>query len=202
MKEPKLSKTRLDPFLSSGQRQALALRMFTATLAFFTQHFSQHHLLVVTGSMFIASVARRYGATVLMESTPGLRQAADSATRWSISNDFESQLLIPADIAHLDVDEVQLLLQAQRPVPSVVLTPADDLGTNALLTTPPDAIPFLYGIDSSLAHQQAAEQRAISFQLLELPELALDVDTPADIDQLTLLSSPLIEELYPTWKHA
>ena len=84
----------------------------------------------------------------------------------------------------------------------MVLTPADDLGTNALLTTPPDAIPFLYGIDSSLAHQQAAEQRAISFQLLELPELALDVDTPADIDQLTLLSSPLIEELYPTWKHA
>ena len=151
--------------------------------------------------MFISSLAQKYGATVLIDSKPGLPQAAESAARWSINNDFESQLLIPADIARLDVTEVQSLLQAPRPAPSVILTPADDLGTNALLTTPPDVIPFLYGIESSLAHQQAAQQRGVNFQLIELAALALDVDTPADIEQLTLLTSPLIEELY-RWKQA
>jgi 2-phospho-L-lactate guanylyltransferase len=195
MKDLLFSKTRLDPQLSSRQRQALALSMFKTTLEFFNLHFSQHHLLVVTASEFISDIARTYGATVLIETKLGLRQAVESAACWSLNNDFQSQLLIPADIAELDRSELERLLTAYRPVPSVVLCPADDLGTNALLTTPPNAIPFLYGIDSSIAHQRAAHERGIDCQVMNLPALALDIDTPDDLELLALLSSPVTQEL-------
>lgn len=193
MKDPTLSKTRLDPQLSSPQRQALALSMFKTTLEFFNQHFAQHHLLVVTGSEYIANIAWNYGASVLIESQPGLRHALESAARWSVNNDFQSQLVIPADIAQLDRQEIHRLLSVHREVPSVVLCPADDQGTNALLTTPPNVIPFLYGINSSLAHQQAAWERGVNCQLVNLPGLSLDIDTPDDLEQLALLSGPVAQ---------
>lgn len=195
MKDPRLSKTRLHPHLSGGQRQALALSMFKTTLSFFKRYFSQHHLLVVTGSEYIADIARNYGASVLIETKLGLRQAVESAARWSLNNDFQSQLLIPADIAELDHKEFERLLMTHRPVPSVILCPAYDLGTNALLTTPPNVIPFLYGIDSSQAHQRAAHERGIACQVMNLPALALDIDTPSDLELLSLLSSPVTQEL-------
>ncbi len=110
--------------------------------------------------------------------------------------------MIPADIAELDHLEFERLLTAYRPVPSVLLCPADDLGTNALLTTPPNVIPFLYGIDSSLAHQQAAQERGIVCQVMNLPALALDIDTPDDLDLLVLLSSPVAQELNKLCKTA
>jgi len=81
----------------------------------------------------------------------------------------------------------------------VLLAPAEDRGTNALLTTPPDAIEFSYGIDSSVAHEQAAADREIDFKSLALPYLALDVDTPNDVEQLVATANPLIRELIPQW---
>ncbi|AAZ28067.1 2-phospho-L-lactate guanylyltransferase [Colwellia psychrerythraea] len=202
MKDPQLSKTRLDPQLSSRQRQALALSMFKTTLSFFNKYFPQHHLLVVTASEFISDIACTYGASVLIETKLGLRQAVESAARWSLNNDFQSQLLIPADIAELDYREFERLLMIYRPVPSVLLCPAFDLGTNALLTTPPNAIPFLYGIDSSLAHQRVAQERDIVCQVIKLPALALDIDTPDDLELLALLSSPVTQELNKLCKTA
>ena len=199
MKEPKLSKTRLVPVLSVEQRKNIAMKMFETTLRFFKRHFAEYHLLVVTSSTLIAQVAKLHGATVLIEPKAGLCRAVQSAANWSVNNDFESQLLIPADIAHLDVTEIQTLLSASRPTPSVILVPAEDCGTNALLTTPPSVIPFLYGIDSSVAHEQAAKACGVEFQPLPLINLALDVDTPADIEQLVALASPLLKELNLQW---
>ena len=199
MKAPNISKTRLRPFLSSIQRQRLALKMFESTLLFFSQHFPNYHVLVVTSSAIILRIAQKHGATVLVEHLPGLNQAATSGAVWSINHGFDSQLLIPADIARLDVDEMKTLLSAKRALPSVLLAPAEDRGTNALLTTPPGAIEFSYGVNSSMAHEQAAVMQAIDFQSLVLPHLALDVDTPSDVEQLVATANPLIRELIPQW---
>ncbi len=199
MKAPDISKTRLEPYFSSAQRQRLALKMFESTLMFFSQHFPNYHVLVVTSSALISQIAEKHDATVLVERLPGLNLAATSGAVWSINNGFDSQLLIPADIARLDVEEMKTLLSAKRALPSVLLVPAEDRGTNALLTTPPNAIEFCYGINSSMAHEQAAVMQAIDFQSLALPHLSLDVDTPSDVAQLVAVTNPLIKELAPQW---
>lgn len=199
MKAPNVSKTRLIPCFSNAQRQKLALKMFESTLLFFSQHFPNYHVLVITSSAIILRIAEKYGATVLVERIPGLNQAATSGAVWSINHGFDSQLLIPADIARLDVEEMKILLSAERALPSVLLAPAEDCGTNALLTTPPNVIEFSYGVNSSVAHEQAAIAQAISFKSLALPYFSLDVDTPSDVEQLVATANPLIKELIPQW---
>lgn len=199
MKAPQCAKRRLSGLLSGAQREAVALALFRQTLTFFSQHFSDTPLLVVTASEQIADMARSLCAEVLLEPVmtdtersrreedqeAGLNQAAALAAKWCRDQGFASQLLLPADIAELDVAEIQQLLNTDKAlpsvVPSVVICPAHDGGTNALLTTPPGVIPFRFGKASSRAHLAEAHQRAIPVQLLTLTRLTRDIDTPEDL---------------------
>lgn len=76
----------------------------------------------------------------------------------------------------------------------VIIAAADDGGTNVLLTQPPNAIPFQYGARSAALMHLSSEQRGISSELLNLPHLALDIDTPSDL----LSWQCLIEKKNPT----
>ncbi|MFB9887396.1 2-phospho-L-lactate guanylyltransferase [Balneatrix alpica] len=183
MKDPSQAKQRLEGYLSADERAELALTLFEQTLAFLGCHLPQYPVLVVTASTSISERAQRYGAQVLQQSgNHGLNQAAASAAQWAKEQGYQAQLLLPADIAQLDKDELQHLLSQAGC--QVVLAPAHDLGTNALLTSPPDVLPFCFGPGSSLLHRQQAEQRGLRFVQLELPHLAEDLDTPADLQQL------------------
>ncbi len=201
MKDPRQSKQRLSGVLDSQQRQTLALTLFRQTLRFLNRHFTGTPVLVVTASERVAEIARSYGAEVQMEQPPsrsqgeplcgpdlrteGLNGAAALAAEWSVRRGFDSQLLLPADIAELSEAEIRRLLEHPREVPSVLICPADDGGTNALLTTPPNVIPFQFGPRSSRAHLAAALKRSIPAALLRLEKLTFDLDTPEDLQLWT-----------------
>jgi 2-phospho-L-lactate guanylyltransferase len=188
MKDPRQSKQRLSGVLSARHRQQLALSLFEQTLIFFRDRFGDYPVLVVTSSERIRALAERYGARVLLEALPtGLNGAASLAARWSCAQGFEAQLLIPADIAVLDEKEIGQLLDQRKESPWVSICPAHDGGTNALMTSPPDAVPFRFGVDSSGAHRAAARKRGVQAELLELKHLAFDVDNPIDLEQLASL---------------
>ncbi|WP_108446988.1 2-phospho-L-lactate guanylyltransferase [Halomonas denitrificans] len=198
------AKSRLGQVLAPDRRSALARRLCERTLAFFRQRLPEHDLLVVTASSTIADLARRYDASVLMEPRPrGLSAAATLAAEWSRRQGYAAQLLIPADIAHLDEAELRQLLDAPRPGPSVLICPASDGGTNALLTTPPDVLPFHFGRNSSEAHRQAAQQQGVPCRMLDLEHLRFDLDTPEDLDTLDSLvrqrSGDAPQELVKLW---
>ncbi|MFC6669889.1 hypothetical protein [Marinobacterium aestuariivivens] len=114
----------------------------------------------------------------------GLSVAAQRAAEWSRRHGYEAQLLIPADIARLDESELRRLLDHRSRGPCVLICPASDAGTNALLTTPPDAIPFCFGERSSALHHAAALRRGLHCELLQMEHLRFDVDTPDDLDSL------------------
>ena len=59
------------------------------------------------------------------------------------------------------------------------------LGTNAILTRPPGALPHLFGADSFREHQAKALELGLSIQLLDNNNLALDIDEPEDLVYLT-----------------
>ena len=188
MKDPQQSKQRLSAVLSPGHRQQLALSLFQQTLRFFRDHFADYPVLVVTSSERIGSIAEGYGAWVLKEApSTGLNGAARLAAQWSCANGFDAQLLIPADIAVLDPHEVAQLLDQRRKAPWVSICPADDGGTNALMTSPPDAVPFRFGVDSSDAHWAAARKLGVHCVEMKMKHLAFDVDRPVDLQQLASL---------------
>ncbi len=91
-------------------------------------------------------------------------------------------LVLPADLPTLSGADVQALLAVHRG--GVTLCPAPDGGTNALLLSPPTAIPFLYGPGSAAAHLAAARAAGIPAQEVALPGFTRDVDTPADLGWL------------------
>ncbi|OMH39396.1 2-phospho-L-lactate guanylyltransferase [Motiliproteus sp. MSK22-1] len=186
MKDPGQSKQRLASVLNPDQRQTLALTLFRQTLRFLNQHFSDYQVLVVTASSRIAAIAEGYGAALLIEQEgTGLNGAASLAAQWSLDHGFDSQLLIPADIPELSKAEVGQLLERSPKSPSVLVCPASDGGTNALLTTPPNVVPFQFGRDSSIAHLKAAKEQLVFCELLQLEKLTFDLDTPDDLQHWT-----------------
>ena len=57
-------------------------------------------------------------------------------------------------------------------------------GTNALLTRPPDALPFAFGPDSFEAHLEAARKRGLDVRVCERSHVAFDLDTAGDLARL------------------
>ncbi len=183
MKGIQRAKQRLKHVLSVSQRETLALTLYTNTLRFVTEHYSQHGLLVVTDDDHIATFARGFGANVLRESTStlGLNAALKQATKWSLAHDFAHQLIMPADIGELDKRELDAVIAAGFSGHEVVIASAKDLGTNALMTTPPDAIPPCFGTRSALTHAKLAKQQSRRLARLELEKLSLDIDVSSDL---------------------
>jgi len=180
MKAPAEAKTRLKPALANDAREGLALLLFDNTLAFLT---AAHDgpLGVVTSSQLIADRAAPGGATVIREPEGGdINAAAGLASDWAAGIGADALLVLHADIATLAKDELDVLLEAGRRA-SVVIAQSRDGGTNALLVSPPGALPFRFGSRSADAHEAAAKAAGLSVERLLLPHLSRDVDRPEDL---------------------
>ena len=89
-------------------------------------------------------------------------------------------LVLPADLPTLTASDVRRLIEGHHG--GLSLCPAArDGGTNALLLSPPTAIPFLYGPDSARRHLEAAQARGIAARHTDLAGFARDIDTPDDV---------------------
>lgn len=189
MKAPSRAKQRLMSVLNMSQREALALRLYRQTLHFFTHYYPQANCLVVTNSAKVADIATGFGVCTLIENrSQGLNAAVKGATHWSIEHGYPIQLVVPADIVKLNTLEIDAMLQAVQAGNQVVIAKAKDSGTNALITTPPNAIEFQYGIQpdgsqSAFAHLKQARLNQLRVEVLNLPDLSQDIDWPTDLIQ-------------------
>jgi len=186
MKNPECSKTRLAKVLNPSERKRLALYLFEKNLGFFRQMYPQHNLLVVTESQEIQRIAEGYGADVLQEEPQqsGLNAAVSQAARYNADRGFDSQLVIPGDIQELDCDEIETLLNHRVTERSVIVCPSYDGGTNAIMTTPPDVMPFCFGPNSSRKHLLAAFEAGLHTRRVFLESLSHDIDRPEDLSRV------------------
>ncbi|MGV6873587.1 coenzyme F420-0:L-glutamate ligase [Pseudochelatococcus sp. B33] len=181
MKDPADAKTRLKPALGNDAREDLALLLFENTLGFFRRFHAQEPLAVVTPSRRIAEIGRAHGAIALEEQAQGgINGAAARAAEWARSIDARSLLVIHADVPTLVAAEISRLIEACSRH-AVVIGESHDGGTNALLLSPPDAIPFQFGPGSAAAHEAAAGAGGRASIRLRLSHLSRDIDTPADL---------------------
>jgi 2-phospho-L-lactate guanylyltransferase len=67
----------------------------------------------------------------------------------------------------------------------VLVPAADGRGTNAAWRRPAGLFPLRFGNDSFKPHLQAAQATGLPCNVLALPGIALDVDNPADLRELT-----------------
>ena len=91
-------------------------------------------------------------------------------------------LTLPGDIPLVTAAEIEHLIAAHPPAPSFTIAPShDEMGSNAILLSPPDAVPLRFGDDSFRPHLAAARTAGIEPTVVPLPGIALDIDNPVDL---------------------
>jgi 2-phospho-L-lactate guanylyltransferase len=99
-------------------------------------------------------------------------------------------LVVPADVPLITPEDIDTIMEAHAPPPAITIVPAErDGGTNLLLCTPPEAVPFHYGENSCARHRQAACARGIAPRMIRIGRAALDLDCPEDIEDFMRLPS-------------
>lgn len=100
----------------------------------------------------------------------------------------EGLLTISADLPLLTQKDIQALVRQAKDYQVVLAGSSDGTGTNALLTRPPLALPYLFGPNSLPAYVRAAGQQRLGYTLYQSPNLALDIDTFEDVQKLEQFS--------------
>lgn len=181
------AKTRLAGVLNEAERSALARRLLERTLLKLTRARGIVRVVVISRDELVLHIARKYGAWSVGESfgqgtEPDLNTALEQARRVCIANGARAILIIPADLPHLRVRDVEKMIELGETTPDIVIAPAArDGGTNALLLNPANAIAFQFGDKSFEKHLAAARAQKIPTALYDSDTVTLDVDLPEDL---------------------
>jgi len=192
VKELAGAKQRLSSCLSREERRLLATTMFEDVLDAVSAVKELAGVLVVTVDPAAISLASRYGARIVTEGArEGHTGAVTAAARLLAAEGRDGMLTVPGDIPLVTASEVGRLVAAHRPAPSFTIVPShDEGGSNAIVLSPPNAVPLRFGVDSFFPHLRAAEARGIRPTVLRLPGIALDIDNPEDLAAFALQPSP------------
>ena len=101
-------------------------------------------------------------------------------------------LTIPADLPLVTPGDIEAVVaaHAQR-APAVTIAPARDRqGSNAVLCSPPDVMPFRFGDNSFYPHLDKVRELGIEPRVVERRGLGLDIDTPDDLSAFAAERSP------------
>ena len=180
------AKRRLGTGLEEEERRALVLAMAGDVLEAIGGARTIERTLVVTAEPAIEELAREAGAEVLPDPTEkGHPEAALIGIERATANGARCVVLLPGDCPMLDPRELDRLLTGVPERFVAVVPDRHGTGTNALVLSPPDAIRPAFGEGSRERHVAAAVEAAIPHAEEDLPSLALDLDTPADVIALT-----------------
>ena len=143
-------------------------------------------ILVVTADADVARLAARFGARVSANrAEDGHTAAVTGAARDLAGEGCATMLTVPGDIPLLAPEDIAALVAAHGPAPAFTIAPShDELGSNAILCSPPAAVPLRFGDDSFRPHLAAAAACGITPRVVHLPRVARDVDQPEDLAAL------------------
>lgn len=188
VKPPHLAKQRLSAVLAPQDRETLASMMFEHVFNALCAARGLDRIVVITGHAPAAVRAQSAGALVFDDpEILGHKNTADRAARRTMELGASIVLMVPIDLPLVTAAEFDELISAARrlPKPGALLVPSfDGSGTNVLALSPPDAIESCFGENSFRGHVAEARARRVPLQVLHLPGLVLDLDTPEDIAEL------------------
>lgn len=184
-------KQRLAGSLDTVQREALCVALLGDALDALTGSRRLDGVLVVTRDPAVTGIARHVGVTVLHESGQGLNVAVTDAAHWAFDHGAETVLIMHADLPLVSAAAIDALLRRHQAAdgPHCTLVPDRHAqGTNALVVSPPCAMPFRFGEDSLNQHLMAAAHQGLRCSVVPDDALGHDLDTPEDLQALLSMS--------------
>ncbi len=181
VKSPQNAKQRLTGFLAVEQRETLARMLYRQTLAALCQADGIDRVVVASSDNEVAEHARQSGALVFEENEQISHSvSADAACLRAMEMGASTALLVPIDVPTATPADFSQLASYARPG-LIVVPSSDGTGTNALVRTPPNCIDSRFGPGSFRAHLDQALSKGLPADVLRLPGLMFDIDTPEDV---------------------
>jgi 2-phospho-L-lactate guanylyltransferase len=172
------AKRRLSPFLSELERRELTLAMVRDVLTALSGLEDLSGVLIVSRSPTAPKLAEEFGAEVYKETSTDLTGAVTQASKF-IAHRGGGTMIVHGDVPLATTDEFGQVLAGHS---SVTLAPDRyDVGTNCIVSTPPNAFTYQFDGKSFAPHQTLARAAGFEPRIVRLPGLGLDIDTLDDL---------------------
>ena len=172
-KGPDGAKERLGAYLSPCERRELMLAMVQDVLDALTQA-SLAGVLIVSRSPVARELAQAFDAEVFADSANDLTGAVTEASAF-IANRAEGTMIVHGDLPSSP------LRKWTRPSGDTRTSPCwpdrQDIGTNCIIATPPNAMTYQFDGTSFKPHRALARAAGFEPRIVRLPGFGLDIDT-------------------------
>ena len=188
------AKQRLANVLSEAERRALMLAMARDVLTCLSKATGLSGILIVSRAPEADALAQAFATERFAESPDAnLAESLEQATRHLLDHfDAQGVVVVPADVPCIEPGELDRLLAEHDEV--TILPDADNIGTNALICSPPLTIPYVFDGKSFKPHVDAAFAAGITPRIVPGTRFSLDIDVPDDLLK--------VQEIAPTTQTA
>jgi len=177
-------KSRLAGILTEDERADLNRALLQHTLQILSELKEVDEVLVVSRDPQVLTIARNFGArTVREDGQPELNTALKRATVIAQVYATRGVLVLPADLPLISREDALALVERATDPPVVVIAPdRHGKGTNALLIAPAGLIEYDFGENSFQRHCDLVKKAGARLEVVNLPSLGLDLDSPEDYE--------------------
>jgi 2-phospho-L-lactate/phosphoenolpyruvate guanylyltransferase len=177
------AKHRLSSLLSPPERFVLAATMLSDMLVAVAGSRLLAGVIVVTLDPNATVLGERIGARIVTEGARDGHTGSVNAGRQILTGEGRGGMItMPGDIPAIRSAEIDAVLSAHLAAPSFTISPAhDDLGSNAVVCSPPESVPLRFGDNSYVPHLKAARRQGIEPTVIRQPGIAMDIDHPVDL---------------------
>lgn len=185
------AKQRLSAILSPTERRGFYRAMLEDVLRALGAVEALDGIVLVTKDEEVKALASAHGVEVLEENANnGHSEAVSFGARELAARDVPGLLTLPGDVPLVTAVEIESVLNAHRGAPAVTIVPSgDELGSNAIVCSPPDLLPFGFGDNSFYPHLERARQLGVEPTVVRATGLGLDIDTPTDLTRFAAQAS-------------
>lgn len=183
VKEVTQSKQRLASVLYPDERDGLVLAMLRDVLTAIKGVDEFDGVLLVSRSQKAQALARDLVSDVFMESAGSDHsRAVIEANRYLKKlHRVENSLALSSDVPRVTPDDIRQVIGRHE---HISLVPnASGEGTNALLTSPPNAINCQFGGASLLRHIASADAAGLKARIVQNENIGHDIDDPNDLER-------------------
>ena len=196
VKDFKNAKQRLLPVFDPSTRAGLARAMLRDVLTALSKARVPQRVVVFTAADEVIQMVKAFGFDVVVEKTVDGHSAAVNQMVEELSSSATRILSIAGDLPRLVPSEIDFALDAVSE-PITFIPSRHWTGTNGVVFIPPARIAMEYGEGSFRRHLSKANAAGLRSDVMNLPGIAFDVDTPEDIQ--AFLDDPRKDS--ETWRY-
>jgi 2-phospho-L-lactate guanylyltransferase len=188
VKNLSISKRRLSSVFSPQERSLLTLAMLQDVLKALQQSVVDD-IVVIGNDDVVKGMADKFGAFYIEANQDGLNPAIEEAVGWCVREQADWVLVLPADIPLLTSNDVNQIVELGVSAASMVLSPSNDGGTNALFQSIPTLVSACFGPKSFAAHVEEAHRKGVKVRFYSSLNIGNDIDCAEDFKKLLVVKN-------------